>query len=76
VDTIRITKDWRITIPPKYRDLLHIRPGQKVDVTVSKGGIITLEFLPFEEQAPAPKRHLKRAAPNATKPGSEVVARP
>jgi AbrB family looped-hinge helix DNA binding protein len=53
MDTVRITRDWRVTIPPKYRELLHIRPGQKADVTVGEGGIIRIEFLPFEDKSPA-----------------------
>jgi len=82
MDTVTITKDWRITIPRECRELLGIRPGQKVDVTVSKGGIISLEFLPFEGEASAPGRAAssdhqpKRGAPKTPRPGGEVAARP
>ena len=44
MDTVRLNKDHRITLPKAVREAYGIRPGQKVQVTV-RGGQMVLEPL-------------------------------
>ena len=49
MDSVTVSADYRITIPPSIRECMPLHPGQEL-VVIARGGIISLVPIPTLEE--------------------------